>query len=251
MINLDEFEPYRNLLQVHPAIFVAGHKSPVNENVASPTRELAEQLACQTADCMSAIVQLGGVIEDMQTTFRMLSRYPWHEKRVTKVQHLDLMWFLFQNLCYKFREKIKLYFNTSKLACQNLRLSTTDWLKEELSKTNHTFQREIRDRGNTVHSWNVRNPGIDMLSMASLFHNLQLAGGNIDLPSGFLDVSGHYDDAKWHLTERAKELIKSAECTFAAILESYPPTPSAILASTAEIIEGVNGGKITLPVSGK
>lgn len=251
MIKLDEFGPYKNVLLNYPNVVTFGHKPVINSTVASPTRELTEMIVGRAQNCLAALVQLGGTLEDMQTAYKIVSKYPWHGTEITKVQHLELTWFLFQNLCYKFREKIKLYFNSSKTICETLGIDTPTWLKKELKKTEKVFQREIRDRGNTVHSWNAKNSDIDFFSLASQLHSAHVAGENVDLPEGFLDVAGHYKDAKRALRERAKELILSAEATFCAILESYTPTPEVILDKVNAVIDGVNHGEFTLTPKGK
>ena len=251
MIKIHELDSYNKLLLSHPHIVAAHFQPIISPDVDDETRKAAEYLANRAGACLAAIMQMARVVEDMQTTYRMISRYPWKSKHISKSKHLDLTWFLFQNLCYKYPEKIKLYFNVSRPLCELLHIETPTWLKEQLRKTQKEFSRDIRDRGNTVHSWDVLNSDIETFDLVSFFHNLDADIQNFDLPHTFHDLDGHYRDAKWMLKIRAEKLISAAESALVNILEHHKPTPITIVGMISDILHKVNQGEVVLSTKKK
>ncbi|WP_284164445.1 hypothetical protein [Frigidibacter sp. SD6-1] len=215
-------------------------------SVDEKTRELGEYLVSRTSTFLSALTQLGGVVEDMEIVEKMLRRYPWHGTPITKTKHLELHWFLFQNLCYSFKEKLKLCYNAQKDAARFLDVEQPTWLKPELRVVEIELGKAIADRGNTVHSWNVRTEDIDLFSMIELFQEFRSMGEKLDLPEGFADIRGHYFDAKWRLREKSRRMEREARKLFLRIIEFHPPRPHLLLEKFNSVVAGVNAGTITI-----
>jgi hypothetical protein len=83
-------------------------------DVGAETQRLMYQVSDRAAMVSKSLIELHTVVDDLRFALKMLSRYPWHGTDISKIKHFELTWFLFQNLCYKFREKLKLYHNCQK-----------------------------------------------------------------------------------------------------------------------------------------
>lgn len=237
-------EPLKELMLFAPDLVTKVVKDPFGSGFDPRTAEVGRYVLTQSGSMLSAIVQLNGCIEDMRAVHSMLGKYPWREDRISRAKHLDLNWFLFQNLCYKFKEKLKLAFNSQRKIAKSLILVSPSWLKEELKLIETALGRHIQDRGNTVHNWNVTHGNIDLISMIELFKYANLAGETVDLPEHFLDLTGHFRDAKWFLRLSIKRAIHEADSSLARILATHEPTPKEIVKYVDEIMQRVLRGEI-------
>lgn len=240
MPELSDRPSYRELLLSHPEILTALHRNPVSKDAEERAGRAASELVSRSSRLLASIVQLGCVVEDMEATVRMLSRYPWHKTKVTKVKHLELTWFLFQNLCYKYKEKLKLCFNMQKAVAAGLGFPKPDWIKDELRLVDKALGVEIRHRGGSVHSWNTKQPDLDFFSAVSILSMMRDSGSSVNLPEGFFDVSGHYADAKWILRGKARKMTKETEQIFFRVLEDHDPRPSELINCISNLLEKVN-----------
>lgn len=212
------------------------------DDIDDRTRQLVMYMADGVGQVFKSLVELNGVIEDLELSRGMISRYPWHGTPVTKAKHFELTWFLFQNLCYKYKEKLKLYFNAQKSLAELLGEAKPDWLKSELKFVDKVLGPAIRDRGNTVHSWNAKQTEIDFFSTVLFFSNLKKRGHEIDLPEGFFDVDGHYMDAKGALKREASKMIRDANSQYHRILTYHEPSPKILIKKSQDILDAVNSG---------
>lgn len=226
-----------------PELFSLGYDSLINKDIDAEVKFTVEDMALKVALSLSAINQLGNVYNELNVSYRMLSRYPWHGTRISKIEHLELTWFLFQNLCYKFKEKLKLCFNSQKSACALLKLEQPNWIRDELRIIERKFSKEIQDRGNSVHSWTVRDPSLEVLATASLFDEIRLMGEEFEIPVGLEDVDKHYRRSKEFLKWRASSSIKVAESTLINILENKSVKPIDVVLRLKQIISAVNNGE--------
>lgn len=167
----------------------------------------------------------------------MMSRYPWKPERITRAEHLELTWFLYRNLCYKFKEKLKLVFNSQKQLSLFLNMDAPTWLKSELKSVDQSLGTEIQARGNTVHDWNVGQRDIDRLGMIENLTAAKDAGEAVDLPEGFFDVTGHYRDVKRQVKNNATEMNKKSHEILLRVLTNHEPLPIRQLQKTSEVLE--------------
>ncbi len=195
---------------------------------------------------LSALVQVAGTVDDMRAVCAMLGKYPWDEKKVSRSKHLELSWFLFQNLCYKFKEKTKLVYNCQNQISRLLGIEEAQWLRSELKNVERTLGGHIQDRGNTVHKWNVKHKDIDFLSMVELMRSFKQAGQELELPDGFFDLVGHYNDARYLLLDTAKVALADAESCLERILVNHEPRPKSIIQKAEETVGLIIRGEIVL-----
>lgn len=226
-----------DLLLVAPKVTSYNLKPPFDETIDPYTARAASTVIERSGALLSAIVQANGVIEDMRAVLAMMGKYPWDEKKVSRSKHLDLNWFLFQNLCYKFKEKLKLAFNCQKQVCRPLALSEPSWIKFELKNVERAMGSHIQDRGNTVHSWNTKHSGIDFLSTVELFMSFRESGEEMDLPEGFFDILGHYRDTRFWVKLATRKALREAEECIERVLTKHEPEPKHILRKTEELVD--------------
>ncbi len=216
----------------------AKHVIPGNNNgnfaeVNDPqTQRLANAVENRVCNAVGAFMQFNGVAEELATACKMLKRYPWHGTEISKSSHLEMTWFLVQNLCYHFKEKTKLYYNNQKLAAQILGLSTPSWLKEELRLIDSEMGKAIRDRGNTVHGWNTRESSIYTFSMVELLVESGESSRDWDLKS-------HYSDAKFFLGLKAQKYRDQANAIMWRCFREHSPTPVTIVRRFNELADAV------------
>lgn len=241
-----DFIEYKQLLEVGRPLLSVETSEVICGDYDQGVKNAAELLAYQGHSVVAAVVQLGSVMDDLSTAVNMLSRYPWVPNKVSREDHLELIWFLFQNLCYKFKEKLKLVYNSQKILSINLKKETPSWLKSELKIVEKQLAAEIRSRGNSVHSWNEVTRPVHFVGMVAAFSNARELGETIDLPDGYFDVKGHFRDARYELKMRANEVIAHCEASFRRVLTVHSPTPLVSVARIIEIIDLLNQGKKNL-----
>lgn len=212
------------------------------EEIDEETKKLMLMVGDRAASLSKALIELHTVLDDLRIALKMIGRYPWHGTEISKLKHFELTWFLFQNLCYKYREKLKLYHNCQKALALNLAYDPPGWLKAELKLVEKALGPAIRDRGNTVHGWDVRQSSIDWFGTVHLFNSIKEQGEELELPEGFLDVAGHYRDAKWELKSEARKLIADAEQILLRLLTFHAPLPSMLLKKSTELLNAVESG---------
>lgn len=234
------------LLLAAPKITAYYIKNPFDDSVDPYTRRIGTYIIDKSSTMLSALVQVAGTVDDMRTVVSMLGKYPWDERRISRAKHLELSWFLFQNLCYKFKEKLKLAFNCQKQICRPLGFEEVNWLRFELKNVERTLGGHIQDRGNTVHNWNVQHRDIDFLSMVELMRSFRQSGQELDLPEGFFDIIGHYRDARYFLKDSAKAALVDAESCLERVLTKHDPEPKQIVRKSHDIIDKILQGGVVL-----
>jgi hypothetical protein len=197
----------------------------LSDKIDEQTRKAMLWLSRQVAMMVKSLLEIHTVHEDMRLSLAMLGRYPWHGTKITKIKHFELSWFLFQNLCYKFKEKLKLYFNCQKNLSRALRIEAPGWLKAELHLVEKALGPAIRDRGNSVHTWDAKQSHIDWFGTVYFLSSMKKDGAELDLPEGFSDVDGHYRDAKMMLKVEASKMIDDATSVYLRLLNFHGPTP--------------------------
>jgi hypothetical protein len=240
-----------DLLMVAPKTTSYYLNSPFGDAIDPYTKTTGTYVINKASEMLSALVQLAGTVDDMRTVSAMFGKFPWDEKRVSRAKHLELTWFLFQNLCYKFKEKTKLVYNCQKLICRTFGLSEPNWLKFELKNVERTLGAHIQDRGNTVHNWNVQHKDIDFLAMVELMRSYRSAGQEIDLPDGFFDLNGHYRDTRFLLKRAARQALEDAEGCLERILIKHDPAPKTIIKKTEKLVDQILKQEIVLREPGK
>ncbi|UOA25848.1 hypothetical protein DSM107133_00536 [Pseudosulfitobacter sp. DSM 107133] len=238
-----DIQSYNDLMLAYQELLNLGYDSLIHKNTDAEVKFAVEAMALKAGLSLSAIIQLGTVYNELNVSYQMLSRYPWHGTRISKIEHLELTWFLFQNLCYKFKEKVKLCFNSQKLACASLKLEQPNWIKDELRIIERKFSKEIQDRGNSVHSWTVRDPSLEVLATASFLDEIRLMGVEFEIPTGLEDVDKHYRRSKEFLKWRASSSIKVAESTLINILEKKSVKPIDVVLRLKQLISAANNGE--------
>ena len=206
------------------------------------TLRMMRYLVGHSVAVLKSLSEVHRVLIDMATVRQMISRYPWHGTPVTKLKHVELTWFLFQNLCYKFKEKLKLYHKYQKILATVHSQEPGGWLKAELKLLDKAMGEAIRGRGNSVHSWDEQVPTIEKFSFIHMAVEMRASGADLDLPEGFFDISGHYSDAKWMLKSDADRMIRDAFHVFERVVAMHGPTPVKLLQSTNEVISLVRSG---------
>ncbi len=229
-----------DLLSASRPTLLVREGSPINENVDADTRRIAHQVLNYSSVHLKACIELMAVHENLKLAKFAMGRYPWHSTMLTKSRHLELTWFLFQNLCYKFKEKLKLVYNSQKPICTILSLPQPTWLKFELSAISVNMGKHIRERGNTVHEWDESNPHIDLLSMVELVHQFHNNGSSSELEESRINLRGHYQDSKWFLRRDARSATDAAREAIYRILEKHDPMPRHIFRRIDQIIDQVN-----------
>lgn len=212
-------------------------------DVGAETQRLMFQVSDRAAMVSKSLIELHTVVDDLRFALKMLSRYPWHGTDISKIKHFELTWFLFQNLCYKFREKLKLYHNCQKRLGLLLDRGEPGWLKAELKVVEKALGPAIRDRGNTVHGWDVRQSSIDWFGTIHFMNSLKEYGEDLELPDGFQDVAGHYRDAKSELKNEARKLISDAEGILLRVLKLHAPLPVVLLGDAQALLVAVEEGR--------
>lgn len=248
MERIDDLEVYNQLLLSSNSVALFGHQDPINEDIDEQTKAALGYALQKASLLLSSFVQLADVVRDMEITFFMLSRYPWHGTKVDRRSHLELNWFLYQNLCYKFKEKQKLVYNTQLSAAKAISIDQPDWLKEELKISEKLFGSEIRDRGNTVHNWNVKNKDIELFSMVHALHKMKSGSSRVAVPEPLLDLVGFYTDAKYSLKQRARTLHQGAISSVTRILVDHQPNPISIVNAVDDLLVKANAKEIRLTI---
>ncbi|WP_164657869.1 hypothetical protein [Tropicibacter sp. Alg240-R139] len=212
----------------------------------SDTKLLAKNLEQRVGSSVGAFMQFNGVPEELATACKMLKRYPWHGTDISKSSHLEMTWFLVQNLCYHFKEKTKLYFNNQKSAALILRLPEPMWLKAELKLIDDIMGKAIKDRGNTVHGWNTTENSIYTYS---LVETIVEAGEE----SGDWDLKSHYRDAKFFLGWKARKYRDHAYGLMWRCFRDHSPTPPTLVRRFNELTDAVlnKGALLTQKENGK
>lgn len=150
------------------------------------------QIAQRLANAARACFELNKTYVDLVTTYRMSRRYPWRGTQITKSQHLEFVWVQFINQCYLFREKYKLAMN--QLNKCNESFGEPPVSSNELKTVDHNLKKFIRARGQHFHEWFEHNVHIETFTYIELLNSIEKQEG----PLG--DLSGHYSDAKWFLS---------------------------------------------------
>lgn len=207
--------------------------------VDEKARQALSELSIRAGGMLKSVFELHGSLEDLVLARRMLNRYPWHRTEISKVKHFELTWFLFENLCYKFKEKLKLCFNSQKMLCNFIGEQPPSWLKAELRVVDQAFGPAIKARGNTVHSWDERQPAIDWLGTVSFLKTAKDQGEDVELPQGFFDLDGHYRDAKRELRSDTKAMEDAGIALMGRILQFHMPTPKKLLEKSQSYFDAV------------
>ena len=162
-------EAFEQLVRENIPLVAFNFRADLPPEIDPETSRLLRLVAGRAGAMLAALAQTNSVIEGMEKTMLMLRSFPWRGKAISRTEHLDLHWFLLENLTYTFKEKIKLVFDHKRSAADILGLPRPAWIKSELSIIDRTMGQYIRNRGNTVHSWNVKNPIIDFFGMVEFF----------------------------------------------------------------------------------
>ncbi len=248
MNNLKDIESHIvDIFKGSTEILLFAIDSDKSEKFDRRTDQALFYLASTACQMLKGVLELRATLEDLIMARRMLKRYPWHGTEISKVKHIELTWFLFQNLCYKFKEKLKLCFNAQKRLSSFLKIEPPTWLKAELKVADIALGSTIRARGNTVHNWDVKHSSIDWLNTVTNFEFAKAQGEDVALSEMLLDVDGHYRSAKLDLRNETEEMERAAIAITLRILTFHAPTPKNLFSQSQALFDlAKSGQKLTL-----
>lgn len=236
---------YKKLIFASERILAAENaRDFLRAEVTTDTKKACSYIAAEIRPMLTAIVQLGNAIEDMQTCRQMVSRYPWHGTNIKKSKHLELTWFLFQNLCYKYTEKLKLVYKNQISIAKFLKVQSPAWLQEELKLAKKALVEEIKDRGNSVHSWDAKNRHTYTFELVETLNNFEKRDDALKTRPIATDqkVKDHYSDAKYSMKFRSQTAIDFCEAQFQRVLSEFEPLPIELINAVNSIFDKVDQG---------
>lgn len=235
-------QPLIGLVQASAVHLIPSLKDSYFGDISDPgTRRAIELLTKRVSNSVSSAVQASGVVEQLDVARRMLRRYPWHGTSITKSNHLELTWLIVQNLCYHFKEKLKLMFNELSLACKLFSITNPAWLKDELREVDQVYGQAIRDRGNTVHGWDQRNDDLFTFQLVELAQQLGLEKDDRRL-------SDFHGEAKWMMHRKASSYVVAGRRIFLRCL-THPPSPLLVVQEYNKLVDGARQGTMLLRLS--
>lgn len=198
------------------------------------TRDLILRATTVVGNFVGSVAQTNGVIEHLAIADKMLNRYAWHGTTVSRSDHLELTWLLVQNLCYLFKEKLKLFFNQQKRASLLLGLPQPAWLTTELKNVEKVYGAEIRNRGNTAHNWNQKNDDLDQFFLMEALHK-------IDRDRCGDELRDFYFETKAVMRSRSKVYAAEGRSIFLRCM-AYEPRPISLIERFNDLAEAVRQG---------
>lgn len=148
------------------------------------------QMSHVLLSCFRALIEISTVIDDVQICINMTKKYPWDENKIPRTSHLHLIWFTFENLCYQFKEKVRLFKKFFKMSAIQFCKSAIDNTRELLKIIDFRIGVYIKSRGMTLHEFTSRNSIISDFSTLDLLYKMKNIT-NIEVDN---DIKYYYRD---------------------------------------------------------
>ena len=208
---------------------------------ASPrTRQILLQAHNQAGLMIRAIFDVYSVAREIELTRYMSQRYPWSGTVIKKSDHLKLVWFQYINLCYLYKERVRVFCNATNSAARFVGVGSRVDAKSELKNVETKLGKFIRRRGEAFHEWSVPHAAIHLYEAVEI---ISRAG---DAKFGGAE-RGHYVDAKWDLKFDVECGLDFARAHYSSLLTNYRETITAIVVRFEHALAEVNnGGELTI-----
>ena len=208
------------------------YKEPIFDHVSDANlRRALYKVSSICLFYLKSLAQLRGVIDDMIACRAMIGSFPWRSQSITRTQHIELHWFLFEDLCYIYREKLKRYYNNKVRFANFLSHSKPDWLKKELKLLDSELGSHIRRRGDTVHNWGSQHTAVSLFSTVAMAKSV-----GVELPS---DLNEYESDARSELKYEARQVIQFCSEEYLRVTGLGPDICDPIVRELSEIIESI------------
>lgn len=136
-------------------------------------RRITRGLVKTLEEAVAAMFSLRGVYDNMVRCRRIIGRYSWDRRVITRSEYLHLIWLLFINLCYLFEERAKVFgqnFNKVVKAYEiGKPLDTGAFIK----RIKRSLNKQIRARGELTHGGLPGHQRIIEYAMFELLHRMR------------------------------------------------------------------------------
>jgi hypothetical protein len=198
------------LSKVRP-LLDAAHPHPLARELRLPSKVDSEvrrgilAVRSELGALIRAFLEFHSVLEDVIACHRMVRRYPWKGKGISRARHLRLVWFQFMNLCYLFREKFKLFASCYRRVMAIFGETSSVDLKGGLSRIDAALGKFIKNRGRSFHEWYEIHDSVRHFELIEVLNTAKRVDGPLS------DVKGHYSDAKFFLSLDIRSAAKMME----------------------------------------
>jgi hypothetical protein len=207
----------------------------VPEGTPSRTTDVL-RLACNRTGLMiRSVLEISTVVDDLEHTRTMSQRYPWRGTEIKKSDHLKLVWFQYINLCYLYKERVRVFCNSTNDAAKLFGIAQRMDTSQELKRIESALGKYIRRRGQAFHEWAIPHAGIHLYAAIEI---LARAGHPRGAGERF-----YYSDAKWDLKSDVLAGLQFARAYYVSAMKSHGATVLEIVSKYDETYEAVRKGQ--------
>jgi hypothetical protein len=193
--------------------------APIDTSFLEEARDRAalSTLREMLGECAREMLSLRGVYDDMLRCRRLTGKYPWRPSDISRSEYLHLMWMLFLNLCYLFRERAKSYANSFNRTVRAYNVGEQIDVAALLKTIDKSLKKQIRARGRFTHE---SLPGHERIVEYGMYEFLHRVGR---WPKEFPKHSVFYFIARGTVESEMNQDIEKTKVVLLDILRSTSP----------------------------